>query len=137
MVKNPPVSAGDTRDVGSIPGSGRSPGVGNDNPLQHPCLENSRERGALWATVPGAARSQTDRATEPGHTARHTHILHTFIQIICTVKRLAALSMIQTSWVCIFLKSKALFSLSYPYRRIAHILWCILHTRRQHMDVIF
>ena len=46
VVKNPPANAGDGRDVGSIPGSGRSPGEGNGNPLQYSCLENSRERGA-------------------------------------------------------------------------------------------
>ena len=39
MVGNPPANAGDTRDPGLIPGSGRSPGVGNGNPLQHSCLE--------------------------------------------------------------------------------------------------
>ena len=41
MVKNPPASAGDAGDMGSTPGSGRSPGRGNDNPLQYSCLENS------------------------------------------------------------------------------------------------
>ena len=41
MVKNPPANAGDARDLGSIPSSGRSPGAGNDNPLQYSCLENS------------------------------------------------------------------------------------------------
>ena len=46
VVKNPTANAGDRRDVGSIPGSGRSPGEGNGNPLQYSCLENSRERGA-------------------------------------------------------------------------------------------
>ena len=51
IVKNPPASAGDIRDVGSIPGSGRSPGEGNGNPLQYSCLENSIDRGAWWATV--------------------------------------------------------------------------------------
>ena len=40
VVKNPPASAGDARDAGSIPGSGRSPGVGNGNQLQYTCLEN-------------------------------------------------------------------------------------------------
>ena len=58
-VKNPSASAGDTRDVGSIPGSGRSPGAGNGNPLQYSCLENSKDRGAWWATVHGVAKSQT------------------------------------------------------------------------------
>ena len=45
MVKNPPVNAGDTDDVSSIPGSGRSPGGGNDNPLQYFCLKNLIDKG--------------------------------------------------------------------------------------------
>ena len=44
MVKNPPAKAGEARDVGSIPGWGRLPRVGRDNPLQYSCLENSRAR---------------------------------------------------------------------------------------------
>ena len=46
VVKNPPANAGDLRDPGSIPGSGRSSGRGNDNPLQCSCLENPVDRGA-------------------------------------------------------------------------------------------
>ena len=46
-VKNLPANAGDTRDMGSIPGSGRFPGEGNGNPLQYSCLENSMEPGGL------------------------------------------------------------------------------------------
>ena len=46
LVKNPPANAGDTKDVGSIPGWGRYPGEGNDNPLQYSCWENSMDRGA-------------------------------------------------------------------------------------------
>ena len=56
MVKNLPASAGDT---GSIPGSGRSPGVGNGNPLQYLCLENPMDRGTWQATVDGIAKSRT------------------------------------------------------------------------------
>ena len=56
-VKNLPANAGHTRDVGSISGLGRSPGIGNGKPLQHCCLENSMDRGAWWATVPGIAKS--------------------------------------------------------------------------------
>ena len=59
VVKNPPASAGDDRDAGLIPGSGRSPGEGNGNPLQYSWLENPMERGAWWATVRGVTRSQT------------------------------------------------------------------------------
>ena len=55
MVKNPPGSVGDTRVAGSIPGFGRSPGEGNGNPFQYPCLENPMNRGTWWATVHGAA----------------------------------------------------------------------------------
>ena len=60
MIKNLPASAGDIRDVGSIPESGRSPGGGHSNPLQYYCLENPMDRGDWWATVHGVAKSQTD-----------------------------------------------------------------------------
>ena len=70
MVKNPPSSAGDERDEGSIPGSGRSPGEENGNPLQYSCLKNSMDRGAWWATVHGVgvAKSETQLSTQ-----MHTH----------------------------------------------------------------
>ena len=51
MVKNPPANAGDARDVGLIPGSGRSPGEENVHSLQYSCLENPMGRGAGWALV--------------------------------------------------------------------------------------
>ena len=59
MVKNLPANAGDARDAGSIPGSGRSPGEGNGNPLQYSCLGNPMDRGAWQATVHGVTKSQT------------------------------------------------------------------------------
>ena len=59
MIKNLPANARDTRDTGSIPEMGRSPGVGNGNPFQYSCLENSMDKGTWWATVHGAAKSQT------------------------------------------------------------------------------
>ena len=52
-------SASNAGDLGLIPGSGRSPGEGNGNPLQYSCLENPMDRGAWWATVHGVAKSQT------------------------------------------------------------------------------
>ena len=58
MVKNLLADAGDIRDVGSIPGSGRSPGGGDGNPLQYSCLENPMDR-AWQATVHRVAKSQT------------------------------------------------------------------------------
>ena len=59
VVKNPPANAGDIREAGLIPGSGRSPGGGHGNPLQDSCLENPVERGAWQATVHGIAKSWT------------------------------------------------------------------------------
>ena len=59
VVKNLPASAGDAMDTGLIPGSGSSPGGGHGNPLQYYCLENSTDRVAWWATVPGVTKSQT------------------------------------------------------------------------------
>ena len=56
VVKNLPANAG---DIGLRPGSGRSPGVGRGNPLQHCCLENPKDRGAWWATIHGVTKSQT------------------------------------------------------------------------------
>ena len=58
--RNPPANAGDKRDMGLIPGFGRSPGEGNGNPLQDSCLENSVDRGVWWATVHGSKRVDHD-----------------------------------------------------------------------------
>ena len=57
VVKHPPANAGDIRDVGLIPGSGRSPGGGHGNPLQYSCLESPTDRGAWQAAVHGVAES--------------------------------------------------------------------------------
>ena len=63
VVKNPPASAGDTKDASLISGSGRSPGEGNGNPLQYSCLENPIDRGAWPATVHEVTESQTQQTT--------------------------------------------------------------------------
>jgi len=58
-VKNPSSNAEDIRDVGSIPGWGRSSGGGHGNPLKYSCLENPMDRGAWWAIIHRTAKSQT------------------------------------------------------------------------------
>ena len=63
VVKNPPANAGDKREVGSIPGSGRSPEVGNGNPLQYSCLENPVDRGARQTIVHRVTESYKTEAT--------------------------------------------------------------------------
>ena len=60
VVKTPPASAGEVRDVGSIPGLGRSPGGGNGNPLQHSCLENPVDRGTWRLQSMGSQRVGND-----------------------------------------------------------------------------
>ena len=57
VVKNFPANAGDTEDMGSISGLGRSSRGGNDNPFQYSYLENAMDRGAWWVTVHGIAKS--------------------------------------------------------------------------------
>ena len=58
-VKNLPSNAGDIRDMGLIPGLGRSPGEGHGYPLQYSCLDNPVDRGAWWAAVEGVIQSDT------------------------------------------------------------------------------
>ena len=61
VVKNPLANAGDKREVGWIPGLGRSPGAGNGNPLQYSCLANPMDRGARWVAVHRVTESDTER----------------------------------------------------------------------------
>ena len=70
MVKNLPAKAGEVRDAGSIPGSGRSPREGHGNPLWYFCLENPMDRGTWWATVYGVAKSWT-RLSDFTHSLTH------------------------------------------------------------------
>ena len=70
MVNNPPANAGDIRDYGLIPVSGRSPGGGNGNPFQFSCLDNSLDRGAWPATVHGVAKSLTQLERLCPHTIK-------------------------------------------------------------------
>ena len=78
LVKNLPANAGDTRHVGSVPWSGRSPGRGHGNPLQYPSLENPMDRGAWWSMVHRVAKSQTWQKQLSTHT--HTYIFRVRIE---------------------------------------------------------
>ena len=75
MVKNPLADAGDIRDTGSIPGSGRSSGGGYGNPLQYFCLESPMDRGS-WTTVHRVTKNQTQLK----QLSTHTNLFYDFLQ---------------------------------------------------------
>ena len=79
LVKNPPTSAGNLRDTGSVSGSGRCPGGGHGDPLQYSCLENPMDRGVWQVMVHGVMESDT---TEYAHTCVYAFnqfdLLHQF-----------------------------------------------------------
>ena len=88
MVKNLPANAGDIRDKGSIPGSGRSLGGGHGNPFQYCCLENPMDRGAWWSTVHRVMKSQSWLKRLSTHASRYLsfhdlqlifHLEHNFL----------------------------------------------------------
>ena len=80
VVKNLPANTGDARDTGSIPGSGRSPGVGNGNPHHYSCLGNFMDKGSWWTTVHGVAKSQTQLSA-----AAHTWCIGRFQHFVVVV----------------------------------------------------
>ena len=71
LVKKMPANAGDLRDVRLIPGLGRYPGGGHDNPFQYSCLENPMDRGAWWATD---SQKESDTAEPTKDSRTHIHI---------------------------------------------------------------
>ena len=79
MVKNPPANAGDVREAGLIPVSGRSSRRGHGSPLQYSCLENPMNRGAWQATVHGVARVGHDLATKPPTTMSFSRLFYAYL----------------------------------------------------------
>ena len=131
-LKNPPAIAGDAGDTGLTPGSGRSPGVGDGNPLKYSCLENSMDRGAWWATVHGLAESQTwlsmsDWATE--HTRTHGCLLNAWISLPYFLIYLLSIK-IEGSWhYCkfFFQKSKQKTGAIEAIRKAVSAIFCFSH----------
>ena len=113
MVKNLPANAGDIRDAGSIPGSGRSPGGGHGNPLQYSSLENSTDREAWQAIVHWAAKSWT--RLKRLSTAQHTYIYtHTDLSSTCFLGSMV--SFLLSSLFVFFGHTGQLWDLSSPTR---------------------
>ena len=87
VVKNLPANAGDVRDTGSMPGSGRSPGGGEGNSFQSSCLESPMDRGAwtVWATVHRATKSRIQLSSLA---CTHAYIyIHTLVPPICATEK--------------------------------------------------
>ena len=99
--KDSTCSEGDSGDLGSIPGSGRSPGRGHGNPLQYSCLENPVDRGAWWATVHGVTKSQHNWATKPPPAPGDYEFFLTDTQVAQVLLSLLLLE-VQTSWPFFF-----------------------------------
>ena len=74
VVKDPPANAGDKTDVGSVPGSGRSPGGGHSNPLQYCCLDSLMDSGVWWTSVHRVSKSQTQLKRLNMHVYMQTRI---------------------------------------------------------------
>ena len=83
VVENPPANAGNIGYMSSIPGSGRSPGRGNGNPLQYSCLKNTTDRGAWQATVHEAAKESdlTERLNTDTHAHTNIYIYTTWLNL--------------------------------------------------------
>ena len=75
-IKSPLANTGATGDRGSIFGLGRSSGGGNGNPLQDPCLDNPMDRGALWVTVHGITKNQTQLSSTQHSKMKHNEIIN-------------------------------------------------------------
>ena len=106
VVKSLPASAGDIRDTGLIPGSGRSPGGENGNPLQSSCLENPVGRGSWWATVHEGAESDTTESNVA--LARLWFILSTsrLIMFVCLFNRIPCWThlVVQRLGICLLIR---------------------------------
>ena len=101
VVKNQPASAGNTKSCGFNPGSGIFPGVGNGNPFQYSCLENSMDRAACWTTVLGSKESDmSEWLITHAYTCIyiHTHILYIYVHM-STYKNIANLYPFICGWL--------------------------------------
>ena len=83
VLKNLPASARDEGDLGSISGSGRSPGGGNGNLLQYSCLENSMDRGGWQATSPWSYKELN--TTEHSYTHAHTYTHTPYVMVLTVI----------------------------------------------------
>ena len=119
VVKNPPVNAGDIGDSSSVPGWGRCPGGGHDNPLQYSCLANPMDKGAWQATVHGVAKRWTWLATE--HTHTHVYVYTRVYIYICIYTHIYITEHIHSVYVLFFFR---FFSIISYYKILSIVVPC-------------
>ena len=112
VIKDPPASSGDIRDMGSVPGAGRSPGGGHGNPLQYSCLENPTDRGAWQAIIHKLQRDRYD-----WRDLAHTHPITTPFQKF------------STSFFCLCTK----YYSAYSYLVLVEIILYLPHYEKVHI----
>ena len=98
VAKDLSVNAGNVRDLGSIPGLGKSPGGGHGYPLQYSCLENPRDRGACWATVHRAVKGQTQVKQLSRHTTTFTTLIQHRTEVLVRAIRVKNRNLRHQTW---------------------------------------
>ena len=122
VVKNPPTNAG---DVGSVPGSGRSPAEGNSNPLQYSCLGNPMDRGAWWATVHVVEESSITEGLTETHTHTHTHTHEATV----LASEVSLLKVISEMWTWLLLENsgrKRTWKTNWIHWKVKEEVMCVL-----------
>ena len=110
MVKNPVANAGDIKDVGLIPGSGRSPGRGHGNPLQHSCLENPMDRGIWQATTPTSLPPEKENSVW----INFSEILQAERIVVSKIFQYSAVKAIIQDRIVVLIRSKCRSPKSFP-----------------------
>ena len=136
MLKNPPANIEDTRDLGSVPGLGRYPGVGNGSPLQYSCLENPLDRGAWLTTLHGVTKSWARLKQLSTHTlAPECFTWEVIVPCMCIYTQLESVAMASEHFQTFFTHCRQILgqtpwqrdSLSVSRWAFIFAIWCILN----------
>ena len=137
MVKNPPASGGDTGDMSSSPGSGRSHEAGNVNPLQYSCLVDPMDRGPCRATVHGVAKSQTWLSTHITTTHIHIYINRAYSAISYEKELFVPkLNPLSRRWISLNLRFILIYFLKCPSTKKRVLEYAFMFVKQNLLDFI-
>ena len=133
MVTTLPANAGDTEDSDSIPGWGRSPGVGHGNPLQYSCLENFMDRGAWRPTVHGLKKSQTQLSAHTPHfnSQDNGRIKQNLLEEHCGMEKALAPHSSTLAWKIPWMEESSRLQSMGSLRVVSLSLFTFMHWRRK------